>query len=122
VKEIGRKRYNAGNWASAETPGPHWIEFSFERPVRLTAVYLYWGFDRTRFMPSRHVELQVPDEHGEWRSISAMNPGDNYDRTAFEFGPVTTTRARIFQPAQQGPVNRPFVMWVREVKTFALKE
>jgi serine/threonine protein kinase len=122
VREIGRKRYNAGNWASAETPGPHWIEFSFERPVRLTAVYLYWGFDRSRFMPSRHVQLQVPDEHGEWRSISNMNPGDDYDRTAFEFAPATITRARIFQPAQQGPVNRPFVMWVREVKTFAVKD
>jgi serine/threonine protein kinase len=123
VREIARKRYNAGNWASAETPGPHWIEFSFERPVQLTAVYLYWGFDRNRFMPSRHVQLQVPDEHdGEWRSISDLNAGEDYDRTAFEFAPVTITRARIFQPAQQGPANRPFVMWVREVKTYAVKE
>jgi hypothetical protein len=122
VKEIARKRYNAGNWASAETPGPHWIELSFERPVRLTAVYVYWGFDRSRFMPSRLVQLQIPDEHGEWQTISTVNPGQDYNRIAFEFGPVMITRARIFQPAQQGPSNRPFVMWVREVETFAVKE
>ncbi|HEY0005532.1 MAG TPA: protein kinase [Pyrinomonadaceae bacterium] len=122
VREVGGRKYNEGNWASDETPGPHWIELSFDLPVRITAIYVYWGFDRNRFMPSRQVELQVPDEHGSWRSISSLEPGNDYDRTAFEFQPVTTTRARIFQPAQRGPAKRPFVMWVREVKIFVAKE
>ncbi|MBV9209979.1 MAG: protein kinase, partial [Acidobacteria bacterium] len=128
VRRIGRMKYNAGNWASAETPAEHWIELSFQKPARVAAVYVYWGFDRNRFMPSRRVELQtlVSDNRGSsgfidtWQSVSTMEPGVDYDRTAFEFVPITTQKLRILQPAQQGPTNRPFVMWVREVKVFGV--
>lgn len=120
VQRIARMRYNTGNWASAETPAPHWIELAFDHPARVSAVYVYWGFDRDRFMPSRRVELQAPDNGGEWRTVSAMQPGNDHDRMAFEFAPITITRVRIFQPAQQGPSNRPFVMWVREVTVFGI--
>ena len=122
VRRIAAMKYNEGNWASAETPQPHWIELSFDKPVRLAAVYIYWGFDRNRFMPSRRVELQTRDERGRWQTVSRMEPGKDYDRMAFEFAPTSTTRARIFQPAQQGPPNRPFIMWVREVKVFSFAE
>jgi hypothetical protein len=71
-------------------------------------------------MPSRRVWLQAPDNGGDWRTVSAMEPGNDHDRMAFEFAPVVTTRVRIFQPAQQGPPNRPFVMWVREVQVFGM--
>ncbi|HEY0079467.1 MAG TPA: protein kinase [Pyrinomonadaceae bacterium] len=120
VRRIASLRYNRGNWASAETPVPHWIELSFERPERVAAVYVYWGFDRTRFVASRRVELQTPEEGGAWRTVSTLKPGDDYERTAFEFAPLETSRLRIFQPAQQGPAGRPFVMWVREIQVFAL--
>jgi serine/threonine protein kinase len=118
VKRISGMRYNEGNWASAETHEAHWIEFHLRQPARVSAVYIYWGFDRDRFVASHKVELQTPDERGEWRTISTIEPGSNYDRTAFEFAPFTTARVRIFQPAQEGPRGRPFVMWVREVKVF----
>ncbi len=118
VRRIALLRYNAGNWASAETPTPHWIELALARPAQLTAVYIYWGFDRDHFMPSRLVELQAPDEQGAWQTLATIAPGNNFDRTAFEFAPRTAARLRILQPAQQGPPNRPFVMWVREIKLF----
>jgi Protein kinase domain len=118
VRRIGAMRYNEGNWASAETPEPHWIELRLARPARVSAVYVFWGFDRTRFTPSRRVELQAADAQGNWRTISTVEPGPNYDRTAFEFAPVETARLRVFQPAQQGPQNRPFIMWVREIKAY----
>ncbi|HKS29584.1 MAG TPA: protein kinase [Pyrinomonadaceae bacterium] len=121
VQRIARMRYNRGNWSSAETPVEHWIELGFDAPVKVGAVYVYWGFDRNRFMPSRRVELQVADDGAEWRTISSMEPGNDYDRMAFEFAPVGATRLRILQPAQQGPSNRPFVMWVREVQVFGIK-
>lgn len=121
VQKIARMRYNRGNWSSAETPNEHWIELVFDNPVPVAAVYIYWGFDRNRFMPSRRVELQLPDERGQWRTISSMEPGNDYDRMAFEFAPIKTDRLRILQPAKQGPGNRPFVMWVREVKVFGIK-
>ena len=121
VRRIGAMRYNEGNWASDETPVAHWVELTFEKPVHLGAVYVYWGFDRARFMASRRVELQVA-EGEEWRTVSVMEPDKNYDRTAFEFAPVRAARARILQPERQGPPGRPFVMWVREVKVFGLAE
>jgi serine/threonine protein kinase len=121
VQKIARLRYNRGNWSSAETPDAHWIELAFEKPTRVAAVYVYWGFDKNRFMPSRRVELQVPDERGSWRALSSMEPGNDYDRMAFEFAPIEVDRVRILQPAREGPANRPFVMWVREVKVFGIK-
>jgi hypothetical protein len=71
-------------------------------------------------MPSRRVELQSPDEGGQWRTVASMEPTGDHDRMAFDFAPVKTSRARIFQPAKDGPANRPFVMWVREVKLYGL--
>jgi serine/threonine protein kinase len=121
VREIGAKRYNLGNWVSAESPEPHWIELEFKQPERVTAVYVYWGFDKDRYMPSRSVELQVADGGG-WRTVSTLEPGGNFDRAAFEFAPFVAERVRLFQPAQAGPQNRPFVMWVREVQAFGARE
>ena len=117
VREIAAKRYNQGNWVSAESPEPHWIELRFEKPARVTAVYVFWGFDRDRYMPSRRVELHAPDGAG-WKTVATLEPGGNFDRTAFEFAPFVAERVRLFQPAQGGPQNRPFVMWVREVQAF----
>ena len=122
VRRVASMRYNAGNWASAETPDAHWIELQFDRPASVAAVYVYWGFDKNRYLPARRVELEAADERGAWRTVSTVEPGSNYDRTSFEFTPVTTTRLRLLQPAQQGPPNRSFIMWVREVQVFAAKE
>jgi tRNA A-37 threonylcarbamoyl transferase component Bud32 len=118
VRRIGAMRYNEGNWVSSERPEEHWIELEFERPARASAVYVFWGFDRERYMPSRTVELQAPDASGGWRTISKLDAGGNYDRAAFEFEPFVTKSLRVLQPQQQGPSNRPFVMWVREVQVF----
>jgi len=118
VRRVGEMRYNEGNWASAETPEPHWIELQFERPVRLAIVYVYWGFDRNRYLPARRVELQTADGRGSWRTLSTVEPGGNFDRTSFEFLPVTAQNFRVLQPAQQGPQNRSFIMWVRELKVY----
>lgn len=122
VREIAARRYNLGNWVSAESPEPHWIELDFGRPERVTAVYVFWGFDKDRYMPSRRVELQAPDGAGGWRTVSTLEPGGNFDRTAFEFQPFVTERVRLHQPAQAGPQNRPFVMWVREVQAFGARD
>jgi serine/threonine protein kinase len=121
VREIAARRYNQGNWVSAESPEPHWIELDFKKPARVTAVYVYWGFDKDRYMPSRSVELQVADGGG-WRTVSTLEPGGNFDRAAFEFAPFVAERVRLFQPAQAGPQNRPFVMWVREVQAFGARD
>ncbi len=121
VRRIGAMKYNEGNWASDETPVEHWVELNFEEPVHLGSVYVYWGFDRARFKPSRRVDLQI-EENGGWRTISTMEPVKDYDRTAFEFAPVRAARARILQPARQGPPGRPFIMWLREVKVFGVAE
>ncbi|MDT7542293.1 MAG: eukaryotic-like serine/threonine-protein kinase [Acidobacteriota bacterium] len=122
VRRISALHYNEGNWASAETPGEHWIELRFDEPVSIAAVYVFWGFDKNRYLPARHVELQTSDGDDKWRTISTVEPGDNYDRTSFEFAPVKTTRLRVLQPAQQGPQNRAFIMWAREVQVFGAKK
>jgi serine/threonine protein kinase len=122
VRRIAQLHYNKGNWASAETDEAHWIELGFARPTRVAAVYIYWGFDRNRFMPSRRVELQAMDEQGAWRAVSTIEPDNDHDRMAFDFPPLTTNRLRLFQPVQQGPPGRPFVMWVREVKVYGVND
>ena len=118
VREIRAMRYNGGNWVSEESPEPHWVEMDFGRATRVTAVYVFWGFDKERYMPSRRVELQASDGAGAWRTVSSLEPGDNFDRAAFEFQPFEAKAVRVFQPAQSGPSNRPFVMWLRELQVF----
>ncbi|HVG29217.1 MAG TPA: protein kinase [Pyrinomonadaceae bacterium] len=122
VRRVAAMRYNEGNWASAETPDAHWIELQFDEPAGVAAIYVYWGFDKNRYLPARRAELQAADERGAWHTISTVEPGANYDRTSFEFAPVNTTRLRLVQPAQQGPPNRSFIMWVREVQVFGAKD
>src|SRR2546423_8068748 len=109
VRQIKAMRYNRGNWVSAESPEPHWIEFDFRAAAHVTAVYVYWGFDRDRYMPSRRVELQAPDASGGWRTISTLEPGEDFDRTAFEFEPAVADRLRVFQPALARPSQPPSV-------------
>ena len=120
VRRIAAMRYNKGNWVSGEQPVEHWIELDLGHATRITAVYVFWGFDRDRYMPSRRVELQKPDGRGGWSTIAVLEPGGDYDRTAFEFAPLEAERVRILQPAQQGPSRRPFVMWVREVQAYGV--
>jgi serine/threonine protein kinase len=127
VRRIAAMRYNQGNWASSETPDQHWIELDFGAPTKIAAVYVYWGFDRNRFMPSRLVILQTPSDNqgaglSQWNTVSTLEPGNDYDRMAFEFAPILTARLRILQPPKYGPTSRPFVMWVREVKVFGVAE
>jgi serine/threonine protein kinase len=122
VRRISALHYNGGNWASAETPDAHWIELRFDAPQSVAAVYVFWGFDKNRYLPARRVELQTSDGDDKWRTLSMVEPGDNYDRTSFEFAPIKTTRLRILQPAQQGPQNRAFIMWVREVQVFGARD
>jgi serine/threonine protein kinase len=121
VRQVGAARYNVGNWVSSETTAEHWIQIDFARPARVTTVYVFWGFDKGRYMPSRRVELEASDEGGAWRKISELTPGENIDRAAFDFPALETRRLRVVQPAQQGPPNRPFVMWVREVQVFGAR-
>lgn len=124
VKDVARirtMRYNLGNWASAESPQAHWVELEFNTPVQLATIYLYWGFDRSRYVPSRQVELQTTDENSdEWRTVATIEPGADYDRAAFEFAPFTARRIRILQPPRMGPQNRPFVMWMREIEVYGV--
>ena len=122
VRDIAAKRYNQGNWVSAESPEPHWIELQFKKPQRVTSVYVFWGFDKDRYMPSRRVELHAPDGGGGWKTVATLEPGGNFDRAAFEFAPFVAERLRLYQPAQAGPQNRPFVMWVREVQAFGERD
>lgn len=121
VREIRGMRYNRGNWVSAESPVPHWVELDFGSAARVTTVYVYWGFDKERYMPSRRVELQSQDGGGGWRTVSTLEAGGNIDRAAFEFEPFEAKALRVFQPAQSGPTNRPFVMWLREVQAFGTR-
>lgn len=121
VGKIRGMRYNQGNWVSAESPVPHWVELDFGNAARVTAVYIYWGFDKERYMPSRRVELQTQDGVGGWRTVSTLEAGGNIDRAAFEFEPFEAKALRVFQPAQSGPSNRPFVMWLREVQAYGTR-
>ncbi len=123
VRRISQMRYNLGNWVSAETSEPHFIELAFaDGPRVITSVYIFWGFDKNRFMPSRRVELQSQQPDGSWVKVSEMEPGENFDRGAFSFEPFEAARIRVYQPAQAGPLNRPFVFWVRELQIFGAEK
>lgn len=119
VSEVGRWAEVA--WASAETPGPHWVELVWEQPVTVSRVDVYWALDRGRFLSSRRVRLEALTASGEWEvlwDIESAAPNHRIRRTSITFVPVSTTALRLVQPEGAGPLGRPNLMWIAEIEVY----
>lgn len=105
-------------WASADDGKAHWIELKFAAPVTINRASLYWSLDAGVPRTSQEVQVQVPQGAG-WRTVATLNAARPVPQSEIKLDQlVTTDRVRLWQPEGKGPVNRPGLMWVREVELF----
>ncbi|MFP3904066.1 MAG: discoidin domain-containing protein [Armatimonadota bacterium] len=108
---------NDVSWASAETPSPHWIEVTLDKPRTIEEVSVWWASYNNTYHTSQEIEIQVPAAEG-WKTIY-QSPGDGHNPSAvttFRFEPLETDRFRIHQASGGGSAGRPDLMWVAEIE------
>ncbi|UCE24389.1 MAG: hypothetical protein JSU74_14070 [Candidatus Zixiibacteriota bacterium] len=105
-------------WASQESStSPHWIETDFgsAKSVNQVTIRWAWNANRSSWMTSQQYHIQ------RWNGIDfedivvVTSPAvDSVTTTSFPV--VSTSRMRIYQPANMGPSNYPTVIWLTEIE------
>ena len=70
-------------------------------------------------MTSRAVELQIK-KNDKWVTIQKVAPENNSPKTKIDLQILKNkvSQIRFYQPAHQGPANRPNIMWISEIELF----
>lgn len=110
--------FNQAAWAAAESPGPHWAQFTWPGPQRVGRVVIYWNVEDERVWTSQQVQVQVKEGEA-WRTVAEVKPAAVEPVSVASFAPVSTSAVRLWQPQGQGPATRPHIMWLREVAVYA---
>jgi len=106
------------SWCSAETAQEHWVTFELPGPETMDTVLIYWAcYPRgpDTYNTARDVDIQYRRE-GQWVSAGRhRNPIGMY-RTVCPCPPFTASAVRLVMPAGEGPVLRPNILWMNEVR------
>lgn len=108
--------------ATDDTPGtPHWIEVNFGTQKTIQAVEVHWAWNeyRSEWMTSRQYSIQTWNG-ASFEDISVVNNITADSSTATAFPNVSTSRIRIYQPADMGPSAYPSVLWLTELEVCGL--
>jgi hypothetical protein len=109
-------------WASDESStSPHWITIYFSSPkvVQRTVINWAWNNKRAEFMTSRQFYIQYWDaSNSSYRDAIFMDSPPTDSCTISNFAPVTTSRIRYYQPANQGPTNYRAILWLTEFQVY----
>ena len=110
----------ATTWASDESSIlPHWIIIDFEEDHRVNNVTIYWAWNDylSQWMtPSEH-HIQYWDGSDYLDAATLTDPPIG-SVTVTTFSEVTTSRIRVYQPANMGPPYYPTVIWLTELEIY----
>jgi len=103
-------------WASELTDQPHWILLEFSEEVEVDFVEIYWAYNSYlgKFMSSQEVRVQYWDGSG-YVDASVIENSEAVESSNVSFSGASSSRIRLYQPANMGEVDYPGVMWVTEV-------
>jgi hypothetical protein len=108
------------SWASDESStSPHWIEINFgsTKIVRRVVVRWAWNSFQSRWMTSQRYQIQSWDGTSFVDALVVSNPPVG-SVTDMSFSAVSTSRIRIYQPANMGPATYSVILWVSEVEAY----
>lgn len=82
------------NWEGSlkKSKGDLWVEARFDEPVELAAYNMGRGED---FNLKHQLELQIPDEEGDWKTITPERLRVRWEPIKFFDAPVKTDRIRL---------------------------
>jgi hypothetical protein len=101
-------------WASKDNGDAHWIEITLPQPEEVSRLVVVWAYDNGNLYASQCCILQV-ERDGKWQDLGELVSKTLPAYSVLDFEPTTATRFRLYQPAGEGPVARPGIMWVTEV-------
>ncbi|MEZ4270836.1 MAG: putative metal-binding motif-containing protein [Myxococcota bacterium] len=105
-------------WASTDSASePHWVSIDFGTARELSFVTVHWAFNsfRQELMTSQQVDVQYFDGKS-FVTLGSLSDADGLVSTSrLDFAPVSTTKLRLWQPANMGPQQYSGVMWLTEV-------
>jgi hypothetical protein len=116
-------RTPAATWASDQSALAHWVEVDFGavRPVSRVRIWWAWNSARAAWMTSNQYTIQ------SWNGTSYSDvvtvtspPVDSVRMTSF--APVSTSRIRIYQPANMGPLTYPTILWLTEFEVLGSQD
>ncbi|MFO7946330.1 MAG: discoidin domain-containing protein [Armatimonadota bacterium] len=109
--------WTLAGWASTDEPKEHWITLSWPETQQVSAVTVYWAFDRG-FQTSKRAIVQAQNGD-DWQTIGEVG---GEQRHAFDTvmlkEPLSTPAIRVLQKPTDGPPGRSNIMWVGEMKVF----
>ena len=108
----------ATGWASADSPGEHWVELTLPGERLVARIGLLWPEYATIYRTSRRLRIEVEVE-GSWQSIADIENDPEGPFTLHDL-PVTRTRkVRVVQPDGCGYPAHPDRLWLNQVELFA---
>jgi hypothetical protein len=110
----------ATTWASTESSTlPHWVVIDFGGDQKLRKVTMAWAWNnsQSRWMTPREYHIQRWDGSTYQDLVTVLNPTID-SITTTSFAEVTTSRIRIYQPANMGPIYYPTVIWLTELEIY----
>jgi hypothetical protein len=110
----------ATTWASDEDSTlPHWIviDFGGNRTVNNVVVFWAWNNYQSRWMTPREFHIQYWTGSNYVDTAVVTNPPIG-SATVATFPEVTTSRIRVLQPSNMGPIYYPSIIWLTELEMY----
>ena len=107
----------ATTWASAESAiADHWVVLAFDTAQAVSSVTLYWAWNSNAgaYMTSQAVLVQQWDGTA-YQTVATFTRSTDVASSTVTFSPVTTSRLRFYQSANQGNPVYPTVLWLTEI-------
>ncbi len=111
-------------WASDESStSPHWIIIDFGKDNRVSNVTIYWAWNdyQSQWMTPREYHIQHWDGSNYSDAVTVADPPIG-DVTVTTFPEVTTSKIRVYQPANMGPAFYPTVIWLTELEIYGFSD
>ena len=118
IQIVAGDDWTLAGWASAESPGEHYIELSWPEPRDIREVAIYWANDFGVYRSSARylIQTRLGDD---WATVCEGANDKPVPFSAHVYGSSEKTkRIRILQPAACGPAGRENLMWVAEVAAY----
>lgn len=111
----------SSTWASNESSSEaHWVEIDLGSPKTVQSICMCWAWNEFRscWMTSQEYHIQVWDGSSFQDVQTVSGPTENNMTMTTLNTPVTTSRIRVWQPANMGSDDYPTVMWITELEAF----
>jgi chitodextrinase len=110
----------ATTWASDESStNPHWvvIDFGQTRTINRTKIYWAWNSNKSQWMTPMQYLIQSWNGSSYVDVVTVTSPTIG-SVTEISFSSVTTSRIRIYQPANMGSSSYSTIMWLTELELY----